>query len=114
MDGMDDGSFPTGMVFHPRLPQDYFGGDFRIIDFGCFIIISSPIFAYFSGRNMHGGTPPRAPKGATTVTLDAYRFSVVCYPNQKTVRGTGPTSLGPLAAGDKVLTVPPEIRHRLE
>lgn len=113
-DNKDDGAFPTGMLLYPTSLAGYISGKFFMVDFAIVIVPQPRDIVFFSGRHRHGGTPSRAPKGRTFVSLDAYRLSVVCYPNGNTVRGTAPTSFGPVGHGDSVLQVTPELRHRFE
>lgn len=114
VDNKDDGAFPTGMLFYPTDQPGYTSGRFYIVDFGIAITPKPRDIAFFTGRHHHVGTPSRAPKGANVVSLDAYRLTLVCYPNGNTVRGTAPTSFAPLGHGDGVLQVTPEMRHRFE
>lgn len=99
-------------MFNPDAPENYGMGLFHYLEFGVFIATTQYSVIYFSGLHRHGGTAPTAPKGEEP-SPSAYRFTVVCYPNYLTARGCGPTAFGPLAAGDRVLIIPPEMRHRL-
>jgi hypothetical protein len=99
-------------MFNPSLPDGYSLGAFYILDLGIFCVPRPVDTVFFSGLQRHGGSPPRAPPGMNVAT-DAYRFTVVAYPNSYTARGLGPVALAPLGAGDDLLTIGPEIRHRL-
>jgi hypothetical protein len=111
-DDHDDPSGFTAMLANPDLPPDYSFGEFYYFDFGIFIKPRSMDCIIFSGLHRHGGTPPCAPAGMAPLD-HAYRFNVVAYPNAVTVRGLGPTAFGPLAAVDRLLMIPPEMRHRM-
>lgn len=94
-----------------ELSEGFDGGLFFYSDFGIFIQPKTFDIVYFSGKHSHGGTAAFAPEGVDPTPSD-FRFNVVLYPNEATVRNLGPTPLGPLSVRQD-LKITPEIHHCL-
>lgn len=70
-----------------RLPPGYESGRFHLASLGIFVVLEECPQVYFSGRFVHGGTPPLAPPNAVEVDPAAYRAVVILYPLQDVLAG---------------------------
>jgi hypothetical protein len=101
----------TSMISGSRLPLGYEAGRFHLLGLGVYVKLEFSMVTHFCGLNLHGGTPPIAPKG-TNVVPHAYRLMFVCYPPSSML--SGPENLNqvtPLASLPKgtPLNLGPEI-----
>lgn len=69
----------TNMTMCSRVPDHYILGKFYIPRLGIHFTLRNFDSLNFCGLNVHGGTPPVAPKGED-VAEDAYRITFIEYP----------------------------------
>ncbi|KAI0039292.1 hypothetical protein FA95DRAFT_1612685 [Auriscalpium vulgare] len=119
-DGGDSVSGLSGMVSWPDLPAGYDPGTFHLIELGAYVVLDGLNMLYFNGLRLHGGTPPRAPRGQEVVN-SAYRLVVVCYPPSVILENHGITALAALRSGHNagrkghgMLTLDPAVKNNPE
>lgn len=108
----------TSMISGSRLPSGYETGRFHLLGLGVYVKLEFSMITHFCGLNLHGGTPPIAPKGAK-VKPHAYRLMFVCYPpssmlgnlNQVTPLASLPKGL-PLNLGPEITTFVYVLQYR--
>lgn len=83
----DSAASYTSMFANSDLPDDYEGGRFHLVELGIYVELEGLVCVCFSGLRLHGGTPPRAPKKATTIPKEAYRWVMVLYPQGSVLDG---------------------------
>lgn len=76
----------TGMLVVSDLPDDHEPGRLHLPGLGIYVELNLHRIVFFSGRRVHGGTPPLAPRGQDPPKWAA-RCMVVCYPSGAYVNG---------------------------
>ncbi|KAJ6526008.1 hypothetical protein B0H19DRAFT_908759, partial [Mycena capillaripes] len=98
----------TCMTMASRLPKDpaqkYILGKFYIPRIGIYFTLNDFDSLNFSGLNIHGGTPPRAPPGMP-VKNDAVRITLIEYPPGAMGDGVGHLAVAALPGGSGKETV---------
>jgi hypothetical protein len=99
----------TCMISNSRLPSGYESGRFHLLRLGVYIKLHPTMVTNFCGLNLHGGSPPIAPKGVD-VSPHAYRMMCVAYPPSSMLSGPG-NQVVPLASmpNGRSLNLGPEI-----
>lgn len=119
-DRHDAGAALTAMTQLLSVPKGYDPGVFANHDFKIFIKTTEIFTAFFTGLHRHGASPPSPPPGQP-LDSSAYRLTVICYPNGKTIGGESRNSLVSFSYSDDansedngrdVLMLSPEVRFR--
>ena len=111
-DHTDQGDSPCGlsaMVPCSDLPDGYEAGRFHLLSLGVFIVLDKIPVVYFTGRLLHGGTPPLAPSTVTHIEPWAYRCVLIFYPASRIISGSTQVYMAASGIPDRGITLPHEI-----
>ena len=109
---IDQGDSPCGlsaMVPCSDLPQGYEAGRFHLLSLGVYVVLDRIPVVYFTGRLLHGGTPPLAPPTATQVETWAYRCVLIFYPASRMISGSTQVYMAASGIPDRGITLPHEL-----
>ena len=101
----------TFMISGSRFSSDYEAGHFHLHALGIYVKLEFLMVTHFCGLNLHGGTPPIAPKGSEVVP-HAHHLMFIYYTPSSMLSGPGNmNNVTPLASLPKgvVLNLGPEI-----
>ena len=108
----DQGDSPCGlsaMVPCSDLPPGYQAGRFHLLSLGVYVVLDQIPVVYFTGRLLHGGTPPLAPPSATEVEQWAYRCVLIFYPASRIISGSTQMYMAASGIPDRGITLPYEM-----
>lgn len=108
-DHKDKGDLPfllSCMVVSSDLPEGYESGRFHLLSIGVYVVLDQIRSVFFTGRLLHGGTPPLAPSGVEVIEDWAYRCVIIFYPASRIITGGVQTYMAASGVNGKGVTIP--------